>query len=332
MNDAMVLVVVFGFLLFAGVPIAYAIGLAAFAGLMVSLDPAVSATVVAQRLATGLDSFALLAIPFFILSGQLMNQGGIARRLIALARIMVVATVLAIRRGIAPMSESDAPDPVPAWKVVLDAVPSLLLILVVMGGIIVGWFTPTEASAIAVVYTFVLSVLVYREVSWNELANLFTKAACTTSVVLLLVGTSMGMSWMMAAADIPQTISSGLLSISDQPWIILLLIVALLLVVGTFMDMTPAVLIFTPILLPIVSGFGMSPVHFGIVLIFTLCVGLVTAPVGSVLFVGCGVAGTSIAKIWRPLLPFYGAMLIALLIVVYWPALSLWLPSLLGFE
>ena len=430
MNEALILSLVFAVLLFAGVPISFAIGSAALAALLVSLDPTAASTVIAQRMATGLDSFALLAIPFFILSGQLMNRGGIARRLIDLAKVIVgrlpgglayvnilgsmlfgsisgsaVAAAAAIGGTMAPMMKREGYDrefsaavnisaapigllippsnimvvyslasggvsiaalflagyvpgillglalmavvavmaksknlPVgekialaEGTRILLAAMPSLLLVLLVMGGIILGWFTPTEASAIAVAYTFVLSVLVYGEIKWRELPALLTDSAATTAIVLLLVGTSMGMSWVMSSANIPQAVTATILSITDNPVLLLLIINVLLLVVGTFMDMTPAVLIFTPILLPIVAKFGMTPLHFGLVLIFNLCIGLCTPPVGSCLFVGCGVAGTTITKVWRPLLPFFFAMFAVLMAVTFWPALSLALPRALGF-
>ena len=430
MNEAIVLSLVFAVLLFAGVPISFAIGSAAVAALLMSLDPAAATTVIAQRMATGLDSFALLAIPFFILSGQLMNRGGIARRLIDLAKVIVgrlpgglayvnilgsmlfgsisgsaVAAAAAIGGTMAPMMKREGYDrefsaavnissapigllippsnimvvyslasggvsiaalflagyvpgillgfalmavvavlakrrnyPVgekvglaEAVRIFFASLPSLVLVAIVMGGIILGWFTPTEASAIAVAYTFVLSVLVYREIKWAELPRLLTDSAATTAIVLLLVGTSMGMSWVMSSANIPQTITEALLSLTDNKLVLLLIINLLLLVVGCFMDMTPAVLIFTPILLPVVVKFGMSPLHFGLVLLFNLCIGLCTPPVGSCLFVGCGVAGTTIAKVWRPLLPFFFAMFVVLLAVTFWPALSLALPKALGF-
>jgi tripartite ATP-independent transporter DctM subunit len=414
------------------VPIAFAIGLAAVAGLVVSLDVTAASTVIAQRMASGIDSFALLAIPFFILSGQLMNRGGIARRLIDFAKVvvgrlpgglayvnvlanmlfgsisgsavaaaaaiggfmnplmkregydreysaavnissattgllippsnimivyslasggvsiaalfiagyvpgillglslMVVAAVLAKRRGYTGGSAAvKVGDAVQSF---FAAVPSLLLIVIVMGGIILGWFTPTEASAIAVGYTFVLSVIVYREITWGDLPRLFTDAATTTAIVLLLVGTSMGMSWVMSSANIPQAISEAMLALTDNKILLLILINILLLVVGTFMDMTPAVLIFTPILLPVVTKFGMDPLHFGILLIFNLCIGLTTPPVGSILFVGCGVGQTTIARVWRSLIPFFVAMVVVLLLVTYWPAVSLALPRALGFK
>jgi len=430
MSEALVLGLVFAFLLLAGVPIAFAIGASAFAALLVSLDPAPAATVLAQRMATGIDSFALLAIPFFILAGNLMNRGGIATRLISLAKVIVgrlpgglacvnilanmlfgaisgsavaaaaanggvmsplmrkegydrdyaaavnissattgllippsnimvvysmasggvsiaalflagyipgillgltlmtVAAVIAKRHGYPTAGAVGLGE---ALRIFVDALPSLFLVALVMGGIILGWFTPTEASAIAVVYTFVLSVLVYRQVKWSELPRLFTDSAETTAIVLVLVGASMGMSWVMASANIPQSVSAGLLALTQDKMLLLLIITVILLVVGTFMDMTPAVLIFTPIFLPVVKQFGMDPIHFGLVMIFNLCIGLCTPPVGSVLFVGCGVAQTTIAKVVRPLLPFFIAMLVVLLAVTYIPAISLWLPKALGF-
>jgi tripartite ATP-independent transporter DctM subunit len=200
-----------------------------------------------------------------------------------------------------------------------------------MGGIILGWFTPTEASAIAVAYTFVLSVIVYREIKWGELPRLLTDSATTTAIVLLLVGTSMGMSWVMSSANIPQAVTATLLGLTDNKIVLLMIINVMLLIVGCFMDMTPAVLIFTPILLPVVVKFGMTPLHFGLLLIFNLCIGLCTPPVGNCLFVGCGVAETTIARVWRPLLPFFFVMFAVLMLVTYWPPLSVALPRALGF-
>jgi tripartite ATP-independent transporter DctM subunit len=431
MNEAVVLLLVFAVLLAAGVPIAFTLGLAAFAALAVSLDPGSASTVLAQRLATGLDSFALLAIPFFILSGNLMNRGGIAARLVDLARVvvgrlpgglayvnvlanmlfgavsgsaaasaaanggfmaplmkregydrdfgaavnissavtgllippsnvmvvyslasggvsiaalfvagyvpgillglvlMVVGGVIAQRRGY-PVGERIGA--AQAWRILRAALPCLALVFVVMGGIILGWFTPTEASAVAVLYTFILAVLVYREVKWRDLPRLVTDSAATTAVVLLLIGASMGLSWVMSSANLPQAVTSLLLGLTEDKLLLLLLINVLLLLVGTFMDMTPAVLIFTPILLPVVQKFGMDPIHFGLIMIFNLCIGLCTPPVGSVLFVGCSVARTTLRNVLRPLLPFFAAMVIVLLLVTYVPALSLWLPSVLGLK
>jgi tripartite ATP-independent transporter DctM subunit len=241
---------------------------------------------------------------------------------------MAVVGVLAKRRGY-PIGEKVGL--AASVRIFTAALPSLLLVAIVMGGIILGWFTPTEASAIAVAYTFVLSVVVYREIKWGELPRLLTDSAATTAIVLLLVGTSMGMSWVMSSANIPQTITDSLLALTQNKILLLLIINVLLLVVGCFMDMTPAVLIFTPILLPVVTKFGMTPLHFGLLLIFNLCMGLCTPPVGNCLFVGCGVAETTIARVWRPLLPFFFAMFVVLMLVTYWPALSTALPKALGF-
>jgi len=431
MSEAVVLLLVFVLLLAAGVPIAFTLGLSALAALAVSLDPGAASTVLAQRLATGLDSFALLAIPFFILSGNLMNRGGIAARLVDLAKVVVgrlpgglayvnvlanmlfgavsgsaaasaaanggfmaplmkregydrdfgaavnissavtgllippsnvmvvyslasggvsiaalfvagyvpglllglvlmgVGGVIARRRGY-PVGERIGA--AQAWRILRAALPCLALVFVIMGGIILGWFTPTEASAIAVLYTFVLAVLVYREVKWSDLPRIVTDSAATTAVVLLLIGASMGLSSVMSSANLPQGVTSLLLGLTEDKLLLLLLINVLLLLVGTFMDMTPAVLIFTPILLPVVQKFGMDPIHFGLMMIFNLCIGLCTPPVGSVLFVGCSVARTTLRHVLRPLLPFFAAMVIVLLLVTYVPAISLWLPSLLGLK
>jgi tripartite ATP-independent transporter DctM subunit len=242
--------------------------------------------------------------------------------------LMGVAAVIAKRRGY-PVGEKVGLGT--GVRIFVGALPSLFLVALVMGGIILGWFTPTEASAIAVGYAFVLSVLVYREIKWSEVPRLLTDASATTAIVLLLVGTSMGMSWVMSSANIPQAVTASLLALTENKILLLLIINVLLLVVGTFMDMTPAVLIFTPILLPVVTNFGMSPLHFGLVLIFNLCIGLCTPPVGNCLFVGCGVAETTIARVWRPLLPFFFAMFVVLMLVTYIPALPLALPKALGF-
>ncbi|MCK5675997.1 MAG: TRAP transporter large permease, partial [Verrucomicrobia bacterium] len=203
---------------------------------------------------------------------------------------------------------------------------TLLLILVVIGGILGGIFTATEAAAIAVVYAFVLSVIVYREIKLKDLPEILLHTGITTAVVMLLIGASSGMSWVMTIANIPQTVSAALLGLSDNPLVILLTINLLLLFVGTFMDMTPAVLIFTPIFLPVVKDLGMHEVHFGIMLIANLCIGLCTPPVGTCLFIGCGVGKTTIAKVTPTMLPFFGAMVAALMVITYVPATSLWLP------
>jgi tripartite ATP-independent transporter DctM subunit len=209
---------------------------------------------------------------------------------------------------------------------------SLLLIFIVLGGIMKGVFTATEAAAIAVAYSFVLSVLVYREVAWKDISNILLQTGITTAVVFLLIATSMAMSWILTLEEIPQQVSGFMLGLSDNPIIILLLINVLLLVAGTFMDMTPAVLIFTPIFWPVAQNFGMTPVHFGIMLIANLCIGLCTPPVGTCLFVGCGVGKTTIAKVAPAAIPFFIALLAALMLVTFVPALTNWLPTVFGMN
>jgi len=426
----LVLVVSFAALLLLGVPISFGIGIATLSTMLMTIKVGPALTTVAQRMATGLDSFALLAIPFFILSGQLMNRGGIARRLIDFAKVLVgmlpgglafvnimanmlfgsisgsaVASSAAIGGFMIPTMKKEGYDLnysaavnitasttgliIPPSNILivyslasggasigalfvagyfpgvlvglalmvvagiiaarkkypiagktslkegllrfLDAVPSLFLVVLVIGGIVAGYFTATEASAIAVLYTLILAVLVYREVKWKDLSNILLNTASTTSIVMLLIATSMGMSWIISYENIPQTVSASLLSVSSNPVIILLIINMILLIVGTFLDMTPAVLIFTPILLPVVTQMGVDPIHFGIVMVLNLSIGLCTPPVGSVLFVGCGIAGTRIADVIKPLLPLFLAMVVILLLITFIPQISLFLPKLFGY-
>ncbi|SHM89425.1 TRAP transporter large permease [Polaribacter sp. KT 15] len=211
------------------------------------------------------------------------------------------------------------------FKRFVDAFPSLMLLVVVIGGIVAGIFTATEASAIAVIYTLVLG-FVYKEITFKDVSPILLETVKTSAIVLLLVSTSIAMSWVMSYENIPQEISNSLLSISDNPIVILIIINLILLFVGIFMDMTPAVLIFTPIFLPIVTGLGMDPIHFGIIMIMNLCIGLCTPPVGSVLFVGCSVADLKIQQVIRPLLPLFLVMIGVLLLITYFPDLTLWLP------
>ena len=434
MMDWTISLVMFGsffVLFFLWVPISFSIGLATLAAGCMMLPLEVTLAVIGQKVATGLDSFSLLAIPFFIFAGVLMNCGGIAHRLINLSQVIVgrmpgslghvnvmanmmfgsisgsaVAAAAAVGGTMSPMQKKAGYDPAysaainvtscitgllippsnvliiyaltaggisvatlfmagyipgilmglsimvvgaviakrrgypvaerPTLAVVLkafwDAFPSLLLVFVVMGGILGGIFTATEASAIAVVYTFILSVLIYREVKFKDLPKIILDSVITTSIVLLLIGISVGMSWAMTNADIPYTISDALMSVSENPFVILLIINIILLIVGVFMDMTPAVLIFTPIFLPIATNLGMDPVHFGIMMVFNLCIGLCTPPVGSALFVGCSVAGVRLQDLLKPMLPFFGALLVTLLAVTYIPSLSLFLPGLFGMH
>ncbi|MDR1829066.1 MAG: TRAP transporter large permease, partial [Methylobacteriaceae bacterium] len=214
----------------------------------------------------------------------------------------------------------------------LDALPSLFLIILVIGGIAVGAFTATEASAIAVVYTFVLSVVIYRSITLSQLPGLILQSVVMTSVVLFLVGMSVGMSWAMTNADIPFVVSETLLKVSDSPAIIMLIITFILFIVGMFMDLTPAVLIFTPIFLPIAKQLGIDPIHFGIILVFNLCIGLCTPPVGTALFVGCSVADVKIQDVLKPLLWLYAAQIVSLLLVIFVPEISLAVPHFFGMR
>ncbi|HZJ20895.1 MAG TPA: TRAP transporter large permease subunit, partial [Pricia sp.] len=413
-------------LLAIGMPVAWSIAISSVLTMLVSIPFLPAFTTVSQRIGTGLDSFALLAIPLFILSGELMNKGGIAHRLIAFAKtlvgalpgglaliniiaamlmgaiagsamaaasamgsiigpemekegysrefgaavnitaattglvippsnvlivyslasggasiaalflagyipgiltglfLMIVASLWAKKKGFKLGKRSSLREMFTAF---IDALPSLFMLVVVIGGIVAGIFTATEASAIAVLYSLLLG-FIYKEITFPKLPKILLDSSATTAIVMLLIGTSISMSWALSYENIPQDISSGLLNLSDNKIVILLIINLLLLFVGIFMDMTPAVLIFTPIFLPVVTKLGIDPVHFGIIMVLNLCIGLCTPPVGSVLFVGVGIAKTTIAKVVKPLLPLFVAMIIALMLVTYIPALSLWLPSL----
>lgn len=428
MEIVLVLVLSFIFLLAIHAPIGVAIGLSTFFSILaVGSTPA--ATLVAQRMATGIDSFSLLAIPFFILSGQLMGRGGMAQRLIDFAaalvgrfrgglgyvnvitcmlfgsisgsaaaavssvggfmipemnrngydknfnvavtttaattglmippsNIMIVYALVSggvsiaamflagvlpgIVFGFALMAVSGylsarrgygAGESAPMSQVIKSfgrSFLSLMLAVIVLGGILGGVFTATEAAAVSVVYALILGMAVYREIGWGDLPEILLQCGITTGVVFLLIGTSSAMSWILAYESVPQSASTALLSFSDNPIIVLVIINVILLAVGVFMDMTPAVLIFTPILLPVATALGMHPVHFGMVMIANLCIGLCTPPVGTCLFVGCGVGKTTIAEATGALIPFFGAMLVALAATVFLPELSLWLPRLGG--
>jgi tripartite ATP-independent transporter DctM subunit len=273
-----------------------------------------STTFIVYSLITNGTSIAALFVAGYV-PGILMGLG-----------LMFVAGIIAKKRGY-PVA------PKPSWREVLaktqDAVLPLGLIVIIMGGIVGGVFTATEASAVAVIYTLFLALIWYREISIKDLPSIILESAITTSIVLLMIGCSIAMSKAMAFSDIPYTISDALLELSENPLVLLLIINIALLVVGTFMDMTPALLIFTPIFLPVVRDMGMDPVHFGVMMTFNLCIGICTPPVGSALFVGCSVAKVAISKVIRPMLPFYAVLVLLLLVVTYVPQLSLFLPQLL---
>lgn len=212
-------------------------------------------------------------------------------------------------------------------QVFRESIPSLMLIFIIIGGIIAGVFTPTEASAIAVIYSLALA-MIYREITLKKLNDILLDSVVTSSIVLLLVGCSMGMSWAMTNADVPELINELITRVSDNKWVILFVINIILLIVGTFMDITPAILIFTPIFLPIAQHLGIDPIHFGIIMVFNLTIGLCTPPVGTILFVGCSIGKVSIDRAIKPLLPMFLALFVVMAIICYFPQLSLMLPGL----
>lgn len=417
-------------LLLAGVPIAVALGISSICAILPIMDTSIAVVTGAQRIFSGISVFSLLAIPFFILAGNIMNKGGIAVRLINLAKVVtgqmpgalaetnVLANMLfgaisgsgtaaasAMGSIIGPIEMEEGYDPnfsaaaniataptgllippsnvmitfslvsggtsvaalfmagyIPGilwglacmlviyiiarkrgyrsktrftakekWNIFLQALPCLMLIIIVIGGIIGGIFTATEGSVVAVVYSLLLSLFGYKSIKVKDIPQILKDSAEMTGIIIFLIGVSSIMSWVMAFTNIPAAVSSGLLSISSNKIVIFLMINVLLLVVGTFMDMTPACLIFTPIFLPVCQALGMNTVHFGIMMIFNLCIGTITPPVGTTLFVGVKVGGVKIETVFRQLLIYFAAIFAVLMMVTYIPQLSLWLPGLMGY-
>jgi tripartite ATP-independent transporter DctM subunit len=234
--------------------------------------------------------------------------------------LMGVAGVIAFRRGY-PVDERVRAGE--ALRRAVAAIPSVLLVVLIIGGIVGGIFTPTEAGAIAVLYSFILSVAVYKEVKWSDIPGLLVEASLISSMVMLLIATSMAFSWVLAYERIPEAITTALLSMGGGKIATLLAINLILLAAGTVLDMTPAVLIFTPMLLPVAVGLGIDPVQFGIIMVLNLCIGLCTPPVGSVLFLGCSVARTGIGATSRALIPLYAGMIAVLLLETFFG--HLWL-------
>ena len=417
----LIILVVLVIMLLAGAPIAVSLAVSSICAILPVLATEPALITGAQRIFSGISVFNLIAIPFFILAGNIMNKGGIAIRLInfakiftgripgALAHTNVVANMLfgaisgsgtaaasAMGAIIGPIEEEEGYDknfstgllippsnvmitfamvsggtsiaalfmagyiPGILWglacmvvvfimakkrgykstkrfsikekgKIALQAIPCLLMIVIVIGGIIGGIFTATEGAVVAVVYSLILSLIFYKSISLKELPKIFLDSAEMTGIIIFLIGVSSIMSWVMAFTGIPAAISGAMLSISNNRYVILFIINIILLIVGTFMDMTPACLIFTPIFLPICQAVGMSTVQFGIMLIFNLCIGTITPPVGTTLFVGVKVGRTKIEDVIKPLLWYFAAIVIVLLLVTYIPAISLWLPSLMGY-
>lgn len=428
--SGLIILVMLVIMLVAGMPIAVALGVSSICAILPVLNFEATVVTGAQRIFSGISVFSLLAIPFFILAGNIMNKGGIAARLINLAKLVtgrapgalaqtnVVANMLfgsisgsgtaaasAMGSIIGPIEKEEGYDPnfsaaaniataptgllippsnvmitfslvsggtsvaalfmagyVPgflwglacmlviyvlakkngyqstnrftgkeALQVLFQAIPCLLLIVIVIGGIIFGIFTATEGSVVAVVYSLILSLFFYKSIKLKDLPQLFKDSAEMTGIIIFLIGVSSIMSWVMAFTGIPTAISNGLLGLTNNKFIILLIINVLLLVVGTFMDMTPACLIFTPIFLPVCTALGMNTIHFGIMMIFNLCIGTITPPVGTTLFVGVRVGNVKIETVFKQLLIYFAAIFIVLLLVTYIPQISLWLPSLMGY-
>lgn len=416
---------VFTLLMLIGTPIAFCLGIASFATVLyVGLPP----VVVFQQMNSGMNVFAMMAIPFFIFAGDLMVRGGIAHRLIrfaaglvghlrgGLGQVNIVASTLF--GGISGSAVADASavgglmipqmakrgydrdyavnitvnaaiialmippshnmilysiaaggnvsvadlftagiipglllaaalmvtayivarrkgypsEPFPGFSklmyYLLASFPGILLIGIIFGGVRSGIFTATESSCIAVLYAFLVAMLVYRELDWNGFVEAVMGAVRTTAMVLLVIGTAASFGWLMAFLQVQTLMIAAISAISDNPIIVLLVINVILLLLGTFMDMAPMVIISTPVLLPVVKAFGIDPVHFGVVMILNAGIGLNTPPVGTVLFVGCAVGGISIREAMRTIWPFFGASIAVLLAVTYIPSLSLWLPSL----
>ncbi len=422
------LFVVFGILLFLGVPISIGILVSSIVTALSSLTWDQVTFIVMQKMNSGIESFSLLAVPLFVLAGNIMNNGGIARRLINFSKVLVgripgslahtnvlgnmlfgalsgsaVAAAAAIGGALAPMEEEEGYDkafstcvniasaptgllipPTSAFivystvaggvsisalfmagyipgilmglgtmvvafvyakknhypvsekvslsvglRTALDAVPSLLLIVIVIGGIVGGIFTATEGAGVAVVYCLVLS-LIYRSITWKDFLDILLSSAATSGIILFLISASSAMSWVMAYSGIPAAISEALLSVTSNRIVILILMNIILLVIGTFMDITPAILIFTPIFLPIAQSFGMSAIQFGVVMIFNMCIGTMTPPVGSVLFISCGISKCSIESVVKKLMPYLAVLIVLLMLVTFVPALSLALPKAVG--
>jgi tripartite ATP-independent transporter DctM subunit len=214
--------------------------------------------------------------------------------------------------------------------IALDAVWGLVTIVIILGGILSGVFTATESAAVACVYAFLVTMFVYRDYKWRDLPRLVHRVVKTVAMVMMLIGFSVAFGYLMALMQIPAKATQFFLTLTDNKYVMLMLVNILLLVLGTFMDMAPMLLICTPILLPVMKTFGVDPVHFGMIMIINLGIGLITPPVGPTLFVGCAIGKVTMEEVSKELWPFYGAMCLALMIVTYVPALSLWLPRLFG--
>jgi len=422
--DILVLIGTFAIVCLMGMPVAYALGIAA---ILAALWVGIPLEAVMLKVSGGMSGFSLLAIPFFILAGAIMAVGGMAERLVNLAKVFVgfirggmalvnilastmfgcisgssVADTAAVGSVMIPqmikngyprlfavnvtISGSLQPllvppshnmilysiaaggsisvahlfmagivpalmlglsliilvliiahrqglpkgEPVPlrqAVKIALDAVWGMITVVIIIGGILSGIFTPTEAGAVAVVYALFVTMFVYRDIEWSELPRLIGRVVRTVGMVMIMIGFSIAFGYMMAIMQIPAIATQFFIDISTDKVMFLLWINILLLLLGTFMDLAPMLLICTPIFLPVIKTFGIDPVHFGIIMILNLGIGLLTPPVGPTMVVGCAIGRVSMEAVSRSILIFYVPMLIVLVLVTYIPALSLWLPS-----
>ena len=422
--DILVLIGTFAIVCLMGMPVAYALGIAA---ILAALWVGIPLEAVMLKVSGGMSGFSLLAIPFFILAGAIMAVGGMAERLVNLAKVFVgfirggmalvnilastmfgcisgssVADTAAVGSVMIPqmikngyprlfavnvtISGSLQPllvppshnmilysiaaggsisvahlfmagivpalmlglsliilvliiahrqglpkgEPVPlrqAVKIALDAVWGMITVVIIIGGILSGIFTPTEAGAVAVVYALFVTMFVYRDIEWSELPRLIGRVVRTVGMVMIMIGFSIAFGYMMAIMRVPAIATQFFIDISSDKYMFLLWINILLLLLGTFMDLAPMLLICTPIFLPVIKAFGIDPVHFGIIMILNLGIGLLTPPVGPTMVVGCAIGRVSMEAVSRSILIFYVPMVIVLLLVTYIPALTLWLPS-----
>jgi len=323
--------------LFGGISGSAAADASAIGGLMIpqmekrgyGRDYAVNVTVMSSIIALMLPPSHNLIIYAIAAGGRLsiadLFTAGIIPGLILALSLMVTAWVVARRRG---YQTETFPGGRAVLALLISALPGLILVAIIFGGVRSGVFTASESSCIAVVYAIVVTIAVYRSLSWQDFVAATLGAVRTASMVLLVIGSAAAFAWLLAYLRVPATLVELISGISNNPLVILLLLNVLLLFLGTFMDMSPLIVITTPIFLPVATAFGVDPVHFGIILILNLGIGLCTPPVGSVLFVGCAVGKVPIGTVVKTIWPFYGAALATLMLVTYVPALSLWLPNL----
>ena len=323
--------------LFGGISGSAAADATAIGGLMIpqmkekgySVDYAVNITVVSSIIALMLPPSHNMIIYSISAGGRLsiadLFTAGILPGLLLAVSLMVTAWFVARKAGYPT-------EKFPGWQIFLaifiNAIPGILLIVIIFGGVRSGIFTASESSCIAAVYALLVTTLAYRTMSWSGFVEATKAAVRTTAMVLLVIGTAGSFGWLLAFLQIPAELVSLLKAVSDNPIIILLMINLVLLMLGTFMDMSPLIVITTPIFLPVATAFGVDPVHFGVILVLNLGIGLCTPPVGTVLFVGCAVGRISVWQAIRTIWPFYGAAIFTLIMVTYIPSLSLWLPSL----